>query len=116
MPGRGADAMGWSVSERNPARQMIDQTLRTLRSLDIDYDWEALLPFAELAERTARHDLDRLERVTDPLEKAEHAVFLTFLLEPALMALRRLAQENESTARHVGDDDAPARPGTGTLP
>ncbi len=108
--------MGWSVSERNPARQMIDQTLRTLRSLDIDYDWEALLPFAELAERTARHDLDRLERVTDPLEKAEHAVFLTFLLEPALMALRRLAQENESTARHVGDDDAPARPGTGTLP
>ncbi|MDT0401201.1 hypothetical protein [Streptomyces edwardsiae] len=44
------------------------------------------------------------------------SALLTFLLEPALMALRRLAQENESTARHVGDDDAPARPGTGTLP
>ncbi|MFI2376756.1 MerR family transcriptional regulator [Streptomyces sp. NPDC018964] len=96
------DAMGWTVSEHNPARRTIDETLRTLRSLDIAYDWEALLPYAELAERTARHDLDRLETVTDPMEKAELAVLLTFLLEPALMALRRLAQENESTARHGG--------------
>lgn len=96
------DAMGWSVSGANPARRTIDETLRTLRSLDIDYDWRALLPHAELAERTARHDLDRIEAITDPLEKAEQAVLLTFLLEPALMALRRLAQENESTARHGG--------------
>ncbi|MEU9352021.1 MerR family transcriptional regulator [Streptomyces griseoloalbus] len=106
------DAMGWSVSAGNPARQIIDRTLETLRSLDIDYDWQALLPYAELAERTARHDLDRIETITDPLEKAERAVLLTFLLEPALMALRRLAQENESTARHGGDGPAPAaRPG-----
>ncbi|GGV65148.1 transcriptional regulator [Streptomyces griseoloalbus] len=105
------DAMGWSVSAGNPARQIIDRTLQTLRSLDIEYDWQALLPYAELAERTARHDLDRIETITDPLEKAEHAVLLTFLLEPALMALRRLAQENESTARHGGDGPAStARP------
>ncbi|KES09178.1 transcriptional regulator [Streptomyces toyocaensis] len=96
------EAMGWSVSEHNPARQIIDRTLRTLRSLDVAYDWQALLPYAELAERTARYDLDRIESITDPLEKAERAVLLTFLLEPALMALRRLAQENESTARHGG--------------
>ncbi|MFD7686806.1 MerR family transcriptional regulator [Streptomyces sp. NPDC059781] len=102
------DAMGWSVSARNPARRIIDETLRTLRSLDVEYDWEALLPYAELAERTARYDLDRLETVTDPLEKAERAVLLTFLLEPALMALRRLAQENESTVRHGGDGHNPA--------
>ncbi|MFC8371141.1 MerR family transcriptional regulator [Streptomyces sp. NPDC057239] len=102
------DAMGWSVSARNPARQVIDETLRTLRSLDVEYDWEALLPYAELAERTARHDLDKLETVADPLEKAERAVLLTFLLEPALMALRRLAQENESTARHGGDEHTSA--------
>jgi DNA-binding transcriptional MerR regulator len=102
------DAMGWSVSARNPARRIIDETLRTLRSLEVEYDWEALLPYAELAERTARHDLDNLETVTDPLEKAERAVLLTFLLEPALMALRRLAQENESTARHGGDEHSPA--------
>ncbi|MFF1274156.1 MerR family transcriptional regulator [Streptomyces marokkonensis] len=98
------DAMGWSVSEHNPARQIIDRTLRTLRSLDVEYDWRALLPYADLAERTARYDLDRIESITDPLEKAERAVLLTFLLEPALMALRRLAQENESTARHGGGE------------
>ncbi|MEZ3177928.1 MerR family transcriptional regulator [Streptomyces pimonensis] len=102
------DAMGWSVSEQNPARQAVDETLRTLRSLGIAYDWETLLPYAELAERTARHDLDHLETVTDPLEKAERAVLLTFLLEPALMALRRLAQENESTARHGGGEHTQA--------
>ncbi|MFF9486262.1 MerR family transcriptional regulator [Streptomyces sp. NPDC014676] len=102
------DAMGWSVSARNPARRIIDETLRTLRSLDVEYGWEALLPYAELAERTARYDLDHLEAVTDPLEKAERAVLLTFLLEPALMALRRLAQENESTARRGGDGHTPA--------
>lgn len=101
------DAMDWSVSRHNPARQVIDETLRTLRSLGVDYDWQALLPYAELAARTARHDLDRLEAVTDPLEKAERAVLLTFLLEPALMALRRLAQEDESITRHGEHPDAP---------
>ncbi|MGA5600575.1 MerR family transcriptional regulator [Streptomyces sp. EMB24] len=101
------EAMGWSVSEHNPARQVIDQTLRTLRSLGIDYDWQTLLPYAELAARTARHDLDRLDTVTDPLEKAEQAVLLTFLLEPALMALRRLAQEDESIVRYGDGPDAP---------
>ncbi|MBJ6613370.1 MerR family transcriptional regulator [Streptomyces griseoincarnatus] len=101
------EAMGWSVSEYNPARQVIDQTLRTLRSLGIDYDWQTLLPYAELAARTARHDLDRLDTVTDPLEKAEQAVLLTFLLEPALMALRRLAQEDESIVRYGDGPDAP---------
>ncbi|MGC3003709.1 MerR family transcriptional regulator [Streptomyces sp. G35A] len=101
------DAMGWSVSEYNPARQVIDQTLRTLRSLGIEYDWQALLPYADLAARTARHDLDRLQTVTDPLEKAEQAVLLTFLLEPALMALRRLAQEDESIVRYGEGPDTP---------
>ncbi|MCO4696695.1 MerR family transcriptional regulator [Streptomyces sp. RO-S4] len=103
------DAMGWSVSEHNPARQVVDQTLRTLRGLGVDYDWRALLPYAELAARTARYDLDRLETVTDPLEKAEQAVLLTFLLEPALMALRRLAQEDESTTRHGPAAPPPGR-------
>lgn len=110
------DAMGWSVSEYNPARQVIDQTLQTLRSLGIAYDWQGLLPYAELAARTARHDLDRLETTTDPLEKAEQAVLLTFLLEPALMALRRLAQEDESIVRygdgpHSPPSDENRRPG-----
>ncbi|MGI5375519.1 MerR family transcriptional regulator [Streptomyces sp. CA-251387] len=105
------DAMGWPVSPYNPARHVIDQTLQTLRSLGMDYDWRSLLPYAELAAQTARFDLDQLQALKDPLEKAERAVLLTFLLEPALMALRRLAQEAESVVRY-GDDSPAAEPET----
>ncbi|MFJ1800220.1 MerR family transcriptional regulator [Streptomyces sp. NPDC088180] len=92
--------MGWTVSEHNPARETITQTLHTLNSLGMDYGWRALLPYAALAEQTATLDLDQLQEPDDPLEKAERAVLLTVLLEPALLALRRLAQEAESTVRH----------------
>ncbi|MFJ9111553.1 MerR family transcriptional regulator [Streptomyces sp. NPDC102283] len=92
--------MGWTVSEHNPARETITQTLHTLNSLGMDYGWRALLPYAALAEQTATLDLDQLQGPDDPLEKAERAVLLTVLLEPALLALRRLAQEAESTVRH----------------
>jgi DNA-binding transcriptional MerR regulator len=94
--------MGWEVTEHNPARDVITQTLHTLRSLGVDYDWHSLVPYARLAEKTATLDLDQLEGPDDPLEKAERAVLLTFLLEPALLALRRLAQEAESTVRYRG--------------
>ncbi|MEU0673068.1 MerR family transcriptional regulator [Streptomyces sp. NPDC006172] len=92
--------LGWDVTEQNPARHVIDQTLETLRSLGVDYHWQSLLPYARLAEQTAVLDLDQLQAPLDPLEKAERAVLLTFLLEPALLALRRLAQEAESHTRY----------------
>ncbi|HET6858985.1 MAG TPA: MerR family transcriptional regulator [Streptomyces sp.] len=92
--------MGWSVSEHAPARHVITETLETLRSLGLDYDWRSLLPYAALAEQTATLDLDQLTDTADPLERAERAVLLTVLLEPALLALRRLAQEDESAKRY----------------
>ncbi|WP_328678384.1 MerR family transcriptional regulator [Streptomyces sp. NBC_00322] len=92
--------MGWKVTEHNPARHVITQTLDTLRSLGMDYDWQSLVPYAQLAEKTAALDLDQLQDPAEPIEKAERAVLLTFLLEPALLALRRLAQEAESTVRY----------------
>ncbi|WP_327324655.1 MerR family transcriptional regulator [Streptomyces sp. NBC_01210] len=94
--------MGWQVSEHAPAKRVIAETLETLRSLGVDYDWRSLLPYATLAERTAAHDLDQLDDTTDPLEQAERALLLTVLLEPALLALRRLAQEDESAKRYGG--------------
>lgn len=96
--------LGWDVTEFSPARRTVTQTLSTLRGLGIAYDWRALLPYARLAERTAALDLDQIEGPEDPLEKAERAVQLTFLLEPALLALRRLAQESEAAARYRDAD------------
>ncbi|MFF1903205.1 MerR family transcriptional regulator [Kitasatospora sp. NPDC058218] len=92
--------LGWEVSPHAPARAVLGETLETLRSLGEPIDRRTLLPYAELAERTAVLDLDRIADTEDPLEQAERALLLTVLLEPALLALRRLAQENESARRN----------------
>ncbi|MEW5356556.1 MULTISPECIES: MerR family transcriptional regulator [unclassified Streptomyces] len=94
--------LGWQVHQDAPARGLLAETLASLQQFGVALDWRVLLPYARLAEETARLDLDQLEGVTDPLELAERAVVLTTLLEPALMALRRLAQEHESAQRHKG--------------
>ncbi|PAZ10636.1 transcriptional regulator [Streptomyces sp. SA15] len=95
--------LGWQVHESAPARETLADTLTSLRTLGSPMDWRALLPYARLAERTAVVDLDQLEGIDDPLEVAERALLLTVLLEPALLALRRMAQENESARRHAED-------------
>ncbi|MET9082893.1 MerR family transcriptional regulator [Streptomyces sp. NPDC004237] len=92
--------LGWNVHRQAPARATLAETITSLRSLGVPLDWHTLLPYARLAERTAVLDLDQLDGLDDPLEAVERALLLTVLLEPALMALRRMAQENESARRH----------------
>ncbi|WP_316751454.1 MerR family transcriptional regulator [Streptomyces herbicida] len=99
--------LGWDVHRSAPARATLAETLTSLRSLGVPLDWRTLLPYARLAERTAVLDLDQLDGIEDPLEAAERALLLTVLLEPALMALRRMAQENESAHRHAGPGPSP---------
>ncbi|MFJ8624869.1 MerR family transcriptional regulator [Kitasatospora sp. NPDC093550] len=93
--------LGWQVSEHAPARAVLGETLETLRSLDEEVSHAALLGYAALAERTAALDLDQLDPQADPVDQAESALLRTVLLEPALLALRRLAQENESARRNT---------------
>ncbi|MCX4759599.1 MerR family transcriptional regulator [Streptomyces sp. NBC_01275] len=95
------EKLGWDVHESAPARATLAETIGHLRALGVPLDWQTLLPYARLAERTAVLDLDQLKGIDDPLEAAERALLLTVLLEPALMALRRMAQENESARRHT---------------
>ncbi|WP_031082384.1 MULTISPECIES: MerR family transcriptional regulator [unclassified Streptomyces] len=95
--------MGWQTSPNPPAAQVISETLATMRVLGVDYDWRSLVPYAELADRTAQLDLDQLQDAGDPLQQAERALLLTVLLEPALLALRRLAQEHHSALRFRND-------------
>ncbi|MFI2435799.1 MerR family transcriptional regulator [Streptomyces sp. NPDC018693] len=92
--------LGWQVHQDAPARAVLAEALASLRSLDVPVDAHTLLPYARLTERVAALDLDQLDGLDDPLEAAERALLLTVLLEPALMALRRMAQENESARRH----------------
>ncbi|HEY8985545.1 MAG TPA: MerR family transcriptional regulator [Streptomyces sp.] len=93
--------LGWDVHAGAPARAVLAETLVSLRSLGAPVDHRTLLSYAKLAERTAALDLDQLDGLDDPLETAERALLLTVLLEPALLALRRLAQQNESARRNA---------------
>ena len=94
------EELGWNVHEAAPARAALAETLTSLRTLGAPLHWRSLLPYAHLAEQTASVDLDQLDGIEDPLELAERALLLTVLLEPALLALRRMAQESESARRH----------------
>jgi DNA-binding transcriptional MerR regulator len=99
------EELGWSVHKAAPARSTLAETLASLRTLGSPLEWRVLLPYARLAEETAVLDLDQLEGIQDPLELAERALLLTVLLEPALLALRRMAQQNESARRHADTTD-----------
>ncbi|QNP68803.1 MerR family transcriptional regulator [Streptomyces roseirectus] len=92
--------LGWNVHAGAPARAALAETITSLRSLGAPVDHTTLLPYARLAERTAALDLGQLDGIDDPLESAERALLLTVLLEPALLSLRRLAQQNESARRY----------------
>lgn len=92
--------LGWQVHRDAPARSVLAETLASLKEFGFAPDTRALLCYARLAEQTATLDLDQLDGVDDPAELAERAIVLTTLLEPALMALRRLAQEDESAKRY----------------
>ncbi|MFI9648158.1 MerR family transcriptional regulator [Streptomyces sp. NPDC052040] len=95
------EELGWAVHAAAPARVALAETLAALRALGAPLDRETLLPYARLAERTAVLDLGQLDGIDDSMEVMERALLLTVLLEPALLALRRLAQENESARRHA---------------
>ncbi|GGR55891.1 MerR family transcriptional regulator [Streptomyces roseolus] len=103
--------MGWDVSPGNPATRTVAEVLAALDHLGAGIDWRSLLPYARLADDMAELDLRQLDGKGDPLAQAERAVLVTVLLEPALLALRRLAQEDKSSrlfggARTTGTDEA----------
>ncbi|NEA66154.1 MerR family transcriptional regulator [Streptomyces sp. SID12488] len=102
------EELGWDVHKSAPARVTLADTLASLRTLGSPLDRRALLSYARLAEETAVLDLDQLDGIEAPLEVAERALLITVLLEPALMALRRMAQQNESARRYADGADRAA--------
>ncbi|MGY0071657.1 MerR family transcriptional regulator [Streptomyces sp. QTS137] len=93
--------MEWEVSQGNPAARTLAEVLAALADLGADIDWRGLLPYARLADSIADVDVEQMRGERDLLAQAERAVLVSILLEPALLALRRLAQEAKSV-RHFG--------------
>ncbi|MFJ8349541.1 MerR family transcriptional regulator [Streptomyces sp. NPDC094153] len=88
--------MGWDVDEETSAIGELGGVLAALADLGAGIDWRTLLPYAELVDKMSKLDLEQLSGMSGPLEQAERAVVVSVLLEPALLALRRLAQEDKS--------------------
>ncbi|WP_046776959.1 MerR family transcriptional regulator [Streptomyces yangpuensis] len=94
--------MEWDVSPGNPAAHTLAEVLAALGELGADIDWRGLLPYARLADSIADVDVRQMRGERDLLAQAERAVLVSVLLEPALLALRRLAQESKSARRFGG--------------
>ncbi|MEW2619923.1 MerR family transcriptional regulator [Streptomyces sp. NPDC048106] len=99
------DRLGWgnakALSTLSPAYRSLVVAVAAYRRLGYDWGAEQLTPYAELMHRTAVLDLDNMETRPPGAERVEFAVLGAILNEPALRALHRLAQEEE-TARRYG--------------
>jgi DNA-binding transcriptional MerR regulator len=88
----------WELDERSRHRDALAGALASLAALGHPPSDEQLDTYAKAATLIAERDLDAL-RETDRAEAVEHAVVSTLLLEPVLLILRRVAQENTSRRR-----------------
>ncbi|MFG2511381.1 MerR family transcriptional regulator [Streptomyces sp. NPDC048584] len=94
--------MGWEVSPGTAAIQTLGEVLDALSDVDSGIGWQSLLPYARLTDRISELDVKQMNGASDLLELAERAVLVSVLLEPALLALRRLAQEDKSARLFSG--------------
>ncbi|MEU6356058.1 MerR family transcriptional regulator [Streptomyces sp. NPDC047072] len=98
------DRLGWENAKQlttvSPAYRSLVVAVAAFRRLGYDWGAEQLVPYAELMQRTAVLDLDHLEAHPSEAQRVEFAVLGAILNEPALQALHRLAQEEESARRY----------------
>lgn len=95
------DALGWRMHPKSKGRTELARSLHRMAEVGLDLDTRSLFPYAELAQATAVLDLNQLAGTEDDrLGLSERAILVTVLLEPVLLLLRRMAQENESAARY----------------
>ncbi|MGW7070317.1 MerR family transcriptional regulator [Streptomyces sp. NPDC054855] len=83
----------------SPAYGMLVTAVTTLARLGYPCAVEDLAPYARAGRQLAVSDLDLIERYESSDEQLQAAVALTVLYEPVLLALRRIAQAEESNQR-----------------
>jgi len=96
--------LGWQVTDRAPARDLLAQTFVALRRLGFPVTPDDLLPYTRAAAAVAEHEIGSVA-ADAPRGRAVHAMLVSAVLyEQVLTALHRLAQEDAS-ARRFGTDD-----------
>jgi DNA-binding transcriptional MerR regulator len=86
--------LGWAVEADAPGRDVLAQVLAALHRLDWECDVDIFAPYAQAVDQLATQEWD-----TTPPGSAERVVARMVLFEIALVALRRMAQENSLRVR-----------------
>ncbi|MFC1437711.1 MerR family transcriptional regulator [Streptacidiphilus sp. N1-10] len=97
------EQLGWTnalaLRTISPSYRSLVVALAAFRRLGYGEGVELLTQYAETMHRWAVLDLDFMETHPSEVEQVEVAVLGAVLFEPALLALHRLAQEEETTRR-----------------
>ena len=91
--------LGWSVSAQAPAARALSVALAAARDAGVGVTADALRRYARAMEQVAAVDLDVALAADDPATAMHTVVVGTVMVDPVLVALRRMAQESVSTRR-----------------
>lgn len=89
---------GWQVSDQSPGVVLLAQALEALGAVGFDVTDALLDRYASAAGELGQHDVAETP-TTSAAEAVAFVVAGTLLLEPVLLALRRLAQEDAAHRR-----------------
>jgi DNA-binding transcriptional MerR regulator len=98
------DRIGWRVEAHAPSRRRLAQVLVALQRLDATCGVDVFAPYAAAADQLAMRELELLSPAAEPAALATRAdraaaIARTVLLEAALVALRRMAEQHHLADR-----------------
>lgn len=93
------DDLGWRVDPDCPPARALGAALDAARQAGIGVDRARATAYARAMQGVVRIDLDVLDESRDPAEALRTVVLGNVLVDPILIALRRLAQEAASAER-----------------
>jgi len=93
------EALGWQVAADAPAMRSLSAAVRAAEAAGIGLSAVLLRQYAEAMRGVAEVDLQVAERASSPQEAMRTVVIGTVMLDPVLLALRRVAQEAVSAER-----------------
>jgi DNA-binding transcriptional MerR regulator len=99
-------ALGWRFEDKAPALDMLTQSVVTLRGLGYKATVEHLRGYAKAIHPMAENEYATIAEYEQIEEAIEATVAYTVLVEPVLLALRRLAHEDVSSRLHYKDPEA----------
>jgi DNA-binding transcriptional MerR regulator len=91
--------LGWQVAPDAPALRSVSAAVRAAQAAGVGLSPGLLREYAEAMRAVADIDLSVAERASSPLEALRTVVVGTVMVDPVLVALRRVAQEAVSAER-----------------